>query len=175
MDNFSRRYYERELGAGLGPNPSFKEHFGYTEPFRRFVQRESFEPQANEIPNETRFSVLPHTKNFARARQNQALFRSSHQDQHWTSAGSGSRRLMQARQALVLPHTKNFARARQNQAHSGAAITISTGLLQAPCSRHTMRITHIWLALHPASCWRVLLAATLSTESDPLPDIEVDR
>jgi hypothetical protein len=28
-----------------------KEHFGYTEPFRRFVQREGFEPQANEIPN----------------------------------------------------------------------------------------------------------------------------
>jgi len=28
-----------------------KEHFGYTEPFRRFVQRESFSPQANAIPN----------------------------------------------------------------------------------------------------------------------------
>lgn len=51
MDNFSRRYYERELGAGIGPSPSMKEHFGYTEPFRRFVQRESFTPQANEIPN----------------------------------------------------------------------------------------------------------------------------
>jgi hypothetical protein len=28
-----------------------KEHFGYSEPLRRFIQRESFEPQANEIPN----------------------------------------------------------------------------------------------------------------------------
>src|SRR5208337_2530158 len=27
------------------------EHFGYTEPFRRFVQNETFSPQANEIPN----------------------------------------------------------------------------------------------------------------------------
>jgi hypothetical protein len=51
MDNFSRRYYERELGAGIAPSPSLREHFGYTEPFRRFVQREDFSPQANEIPN----------------------------------------------------------------------------------------------------------------------------
>lgn len=51
MDNFSRRYYERELGAGIAPSPSMREHFGYTEPFRRFVQREDFSPQANEIPN----------------------------------------------------------------------------------------------------------------------------
>jgi hypothetical protein len=58
MDNFSRRYYEKELGAGIGPSPSMKEHFGYTEPFRRFVQREGFEPQANEIPN-TMPSWLP--------------------------------------------------------------------------------------------------------------------
>ena len=34
------------------------EHFGYTEPLRRFIQRESFEPQANEIPN-TAPSWLP--------------------------------------------------------------------------------------------------------------------
>ena len=58
MTNLSRRYYERELGAGLGPSPSMKEHFGYSEPFRRFIQRESFEPQANEIPN-TMPSWLP--------------------------------------------------------------------------------------------------------------------
>jgi hypothetical protein len=32
MDNFSRRYYERELGAGIAPSPSMREHFGYTEP-----------------------------------------------------------------------------------------------------------------------------------------------
>lgn len=35
-----------------------KEHFGYSEPLRRFIQRESFEPQANEIPN-TMPSWLP--------------------------------------------------------------------------------------------------------------------
>ena len=52
MTNTSRRYYEMELGAGLGPSPGFSEHFGYTEPLRRFIQREGFEPQANEIPNE---------------------------------------------------------------------------------------------------------------------------
>jgi hypothetical protein len=52
MTNFSRRYYEQELGAGIGPAASGKEHFGYTEPFRRFVQREDFTPQANEIPNQ---------------------------------------------------------------------------------------------------------------------------
>jgi len=57
-DNFSRRYYERERGAGIGPAPSLREHFGYTEPFRRFVQREDFSPQANEIPN-TMPSWLP--------------------------------------------------------------------------------------------------------------------
>ena len=34
------------------------EHFGYTEPFRRFVQNETFSPQANEIPN-TAASWLP--------------------------------------------------------------------------------------------------------------------
>ena len=52
MDNFSRRYYERELGAGIAPSPSMREHFGYTEPFRRFVQRENFSPQANPLRNE---------------------------------------------------------------------------------------------------------------------------
>ena len=52
MDNFSRRYYERELGAGIAPSPSMREHFGYTEPFRRFVQREDFSPQANPLRNE---------------------------------------------------------------------------------------------------------------------------
>jgi hypothetical protein len=51
MDNYSRRYYEKELGAGVGPSLSGTEHFGYTEPFRRFVQNETFSPQANDIPN----------------------------------------------------------------------------------------------------------------------------
>ena len=35
MTNISRRYYERELGAGLGPSPSLQEHFGYSELLRR--------------------------------------------------------------------------------------------------------------------------------------------
>jgi hypothetical protein len=51
IDSFTRRYYEKELGAGVGPSLSGTEHFGYTEPFRRFVQNETFSPQANEIPN----------------------------------------------------------------------------------------------------------------------------
>jgi hypothetical protein len=58
MSNISRRYYERELGAGIGPSPTMKEGFGYSEPLRRFIQRESFEPQANEIRN-TMPSWLP--------------------------------------------------------------------------------------------------------------------
>jgi len=58
MTNLSRRYYERELGAGYGPSPTLREAFGYSEPLRRFIQRESFEPQANEIPS-TMPSWLP--------------------------------------------------------------------------------------------------------------------
>lgn len=52
MTNWSRQYYQRELGAlNL---PSLAEPgklFGYSEPFRRFVQPEKLAPQANEIPN----------------------------------------------------------------------------------------------------------------------------
>jgi hypothetical protein len=51
MTSTSRRYFEKELGAGIGPSPGVDEMFGYTEPIRRFIQREGFEPQANEIPN----------------------------------------------------------------------------------------------------------------------------
>jgi hypothetical protein len=51
MESTSRRYYEKELGAVMGPSLGFDEAFGYSEPFRRFVQREGIEPQANEIPN----------------------------------------------------------------------------------------------------------------------------
>lgn len=58
MESTSRRYYEKELGAGLGPSPGMTEHFGYTEPLRRFIQKETFEPQANEVPN-TAPSWLP--------------------------------------------------------------------------------------------------------------------
>jgi|SRR5947209_16119639 len=35
----------------MAPSPGLNEAFGYTEPFRRLVQREDFSPQANEIPN----------------------------------------------------------------------------------------------------------------------------
>lgn len=56
MTSWSRAYYQRELGAlNL---PSLAEPgklFGYSEPFRRFVQPEKLSPQANEIPNE-----MPH-------------------------------------------------------------------------------------------------------------------
>jgi len=58
MSNLSRQYYERELGAGMGPSPTMKEAFGYSEPWRRFIQSESFEPEANEIAN-TMPSWLP--------------------------------------------------------------------------------------------------------------------
>lgn len=51
MTSTSRRYYEMELGAGIGPATGLNEMFGYSEPLRRFIQREGFEPQANEIAN----------------------------------------------------------------------------------------------------------------------------
>ena len=51
MDNVSRRYYEKELGAGLAPSPALDEHLRYTEPLRRFIQRYDFAPQANEVPD----------------------------------------------------------------------------------------------------------------------------
>src|SRR6185437_15863078 len=58
MDSLSRRYYEHQLGAGMGPEMSFEKLYGYTEPVRRLIQREDFAPQANEIPN-TMPSWLP--------------------------------------------------------------------------------------------------------------------
>jgi hypothetical protein len=66
MDSTSRRYYEKELGAVMGPSLGFDEAFGYSEPFRRFVQREGFEPQANEIPNT--WSLRPAAHKILRAR-----------------------------------------------------------------------------------------------------------
>lgn len=58
----NRQLHPSLLREGTGSRcrtiPSLKEHFGYTEPFRRFVQRETFSPQANEIPN-TAASWLP--------------------------------------------------------------------------------------------------------------------
>lgn len=51
IDSTARRYYERELGAGFLPSPDMEEGFGYSEPFRRFVQKEQPTQQANEISN----------------------------------------------------------------------------------------------------------------------------
>jgi len=50
MTNYSRKYYELELGAVSGVSPDF-ELFGYSEPFRRFVQNEGKLLQANSIKN----------------------------------------------------------------------------------------------------------------------------
>jgi len=58
MDSLSRRYYEHQLGAGMGPEFSLEKLYGYTEPVRRLIQREESTPQANEIPN-TMPSWLP--------------------------------------------------------------------------------------------------------------------
>lgn len=58
MTNISRRYYEKELGAGVGPNPDLTNTLGYTEPLRRFIQPEPQRFEANDIPN-TMPSWLP--------------------------------------------------------------------------------------------------------------------
>lgn len=63
MTNTSRRYYERELGAGTAPNPDLTNTLGYTEPLRRFIQPEPQRLTANEIPN-TMPSWLPGTDYF---------------------------------------------------------------------------------------------------------------
>lgn len=56
MTSASRRYYERELGAGAFAGSGME---GLTEPYRRFVQPEYQNiPQANQIPN-TMPSWLP--------------------------------------------------------------------------------------------------------------------
>ena len=51
MTNWSRQYYQRELGALLGPGAEGAWPMGYSEPFRRFIQPERLSVQANEIPN----------------------------------------------------------------------------------------------------------------------------
>ena len=57
VDSYARRYYELELGALSGISPDY-ELFGYSEPFRRFVQNEGRLLQANGVPN-TMPSWLP--------------------------------------------------------------------------------------------------------------------
>jgi hypothetical protein len=56
IDNFSRRYYEKELG-GIGPSPSVSEFFGYTEPFRRFIQHETFSPRPMSTEHSTQLAA----------------------------------------------------------------------------------------------------------------------
>ena len=51
MENISRRYYEKELGAGLAPNPELSNTLGYSEPLRRFIQPEPKRTEVNDIPN----------------------------------------------------------------------------------------------------------------------------
>ncbi|MGC1582145.1 MAG: hypothetical protein WA766_11710 [Candidatus Acidiferrales bacterium] len=53
MTSWTRAYYQRELGAVSGLNPSDMGGmpFGYSEPLRRFIQPDKLGPQANEIPN----------------------------------------------------------------------------------------------------------------------------
>lgn len=58
MESASRRYYEKELGAGIGPNPDLSNTLGYSEPLRRFIQPEPKRIEVNEIPN-TMPSWLP--------------------------------------------------------------------------------------------------------------------
>lgn len=58
MESTSRRYYEKEFGAGVGPNPDLSNTLGYTEPLRRFIQPEAKRITVNEIPN-TMPSWLP--------------------------------------------------------------------------------------------------------------------
>lgn len=51
MEGASRRYYEKELGAGLGPNPDLTNTLGYSEPLRRFIQPEPKRVEVNQIAN----------------------------------------------------------------------------------------------------------------------------
>ena len=57
LTNWSRLYYQRELGALSGFNPVNVTGmpYGYSEPLRRFIQPERVGVQANEIPN-----TMPH-------------------------------------------------------------------------------------------------------------------
>lgn len=58
INSTSRRYYEKELGAGVGPNPDLNNSLGYTEPLRRFIQPEPNRIEVNQIKN-TMPSWLP--------------------------------------------------------------------------------------------------------------------
>jgi hypothetical protein len=52
MDSLTRRYCERNLGAGMFVSPETENGLvDYSEPLRRFIQPEGFTPQVNEIQN----------------------------------------------------------------------------------------------------------------------------
>ena len=106
MDSVSRRYYEQELGAGIGPSMSGTEHFGYTEPLRRFVQREGFEPQANEIPN-TAPSWLPGDDYYTNFKVGDPFIKVDQGYAHLPGAGYEG-----VPGVVILPHTKTLARPR---------------------------------------------------------------
>jgi len=53
MTSASRSYYKKNLGAAYFPAPDTKKGFiGYTDPLRRFVLPEGYDPQVNEIENQ---------------------------------------------------------------------------------------------------------------------------
>ena len=52
MDSLARSYYDLNVGEGLGPNLAEAGTFGYTEPLRRFIQRDRSGVQVNDIKNE---------------------------------------------------------------------------------------------------------------------------
>jgi very-short-patch-repair endonuclease len=58
IDSLARSYYELNIGEGLGPNFGSDETIGYTEPIRRFIQRDPAGIQVNDIPN-TQPSWMP--------------------------------------------------------------------------------------------------------------------
>ena len=51
MTSWSRHYYDESVGAGMGPDVSLGDKAEYSEPLRRFIQRDLNTLQANEIPN----------------------------------------------------------------------------------------------------------------------------
>jgi very-short-patch-repair endonuclease len=51
INSLAKQYYESNLGEGLGPQVGEGGSIGYTEPIRRFIQRDTSGIQANDIPN----------------------------------------------------------------------------------------------------------------------------
>ena len=55
LTSWSRKYYDEQVGAGMGPDVGLDSTAEYSEPFRRFIQRDLKTLQANEIRNQ-----MPH-------------------------------------------------------------------------------------------------------------------